>query len=134
MSKFSRDKGKRGEREVAAIIKDLTGWDVKRKVRNLVGESDLEGVPGWSVEVKNHAKLDIAAWWRQAVTQAMLTKERPVLFYKVPRKGWRALWPLAVVLDMQPGEMDYWLGLELTSDTTITAWATVAREVHRNVG
>lgn len=131
MSKFSRDKGKRGEREVAALIKDLTGWDVKRKVRNLAGESDLEGVPGWSVEVKNHAKLDVAAWWRQAVAQAMFTKDKPVLFYKVPRKGWRALWPLAVALELQPGEMDYWLGHELTADTTITGWAAVARESAR---
>lgn len=28
-----RTKGKSGEREIAALVRDVTGWDVKRRVR-----------------------------------------------------------------------------------------------------
>lgn len=128
MSAHSRNKGKRGEREVAAIIKDLTGWDVRRKVRQHEGDSDLEGVPGWCIEVKNQAELRLPEWWHQAVIQA--TRERlglPVLFYKVPRRGWRARWPLSVLVDA-PAAGD-WLDITMTCDTSIEAWAVVAREV-----
>lgn len=132
MSKFSRDKGKRGEQEIARIVKDLTGWDVKRRVRNLLGESDLEGVPGWSVEVKNCATLELPEWWRQTVRQAL--GSHPVLFYKVPRKGWRAMWPLGLVLgspvpDASP-DAPGWLDERFACHSTVEAWACVAREVY----
>jgi hypothetical protein len=42
MGMKSRNKGKVGEREIASIVRALTGWEVKRKVRQLDGESDLE--------------------------------------------------------------------------------------------
>jgi len=123
--KFSRDKGHRGELEVAAIIHELTGWTVKRKVRQHDGDSDLEGVSGWTVEVKNCATLTIPAWWRQAVEQAG-TDTLPVLFYKIPRKGWRALWPMSSMVNH---DEEYWDHLDYTCDTTIDAWAVVAREL-----
>lgn len=129
MGAFSRSKGKRAERSVAVILRELTGWDVKRRVRNLAGESDLEGVPGWSIEVKDCTILAIPQWWRQAVGQAH--GEYPVLFYKIPRKGWRAMWPLAAVLGVDAA--DEWLGEEFACTSTIEAWACVAREVYRPV-
>ena len=64
---MQRNKGAGGEREIAGIMRDLTGWDVRRRVRQHDGDSDLEGVPGWSVEVKRHrtaSRGDIAGWWR----------------------------------------------------------------------
>jgi hypothetical protein len=126
MGAFSRSKGQSGEREVARIIYDITGWDVKRKVRNLEGESDLEGVPHWCVEVKNCAKLEVMAWWRQTTQQAARVNQYPLLLYKVPRRGWRAVWPLAVLLG-QPSDMvaDY----GMTCESSVEAWAAVAREV-----
>ena len=52
MGRAQREKGKRGEREVAALIRDLLGYEVRRRVRQHDGDSDLVGVPGWSIEVK----------------------------------------------------------------------------------
>ncbi len=52
MSAAQREKGKRGEREVAGIIKTLLGVDVRRRVRQHEGDSDLEGIDGWVIEVK----------------------------------------------------------------------------------
>ena len=52
---MSRTKGAAGERELAAALRELTGWDIRRRVRQHDGDSDLEGVPGWSIEVKRLA-------------------------------------------------------------------------------
>ena len=128
MSAMQRDKGSRGELEVASIIAGLTGWDVRRRVRNHAGDSDLQGVPGWSVEVKRHAKAPagaVRAWWLQAVEQA--DGKLPVLFYRADHAEWRAVWPLAVLLTDQ--RADYWRGYEWTANTTVEAWAATARVV-----
>lgn len=123
MGKASRDKGKSGEREIAAIVRDLTGWDVRRRVRQHDGDSDLEGIPGWSVEVKRHAtasRADIKAWWSQAVAQAWdeAGTVRPVLFFRRDRDEWRAVWGVA------PESWTY----ANTCEGSIEAWAMVARE------
>ena len=129
MSLMQRRKGKAGEREVASLIRDLTGWDCQRRVRQHDGDSDLLGVPGWSIEVKRHAKVSgrgqIALWWRQAVTQA--GGSIPVLFYRLDRDSWRAVWPAAVLLTHQ--RADYWQDYDWTCEGSLEVWAAVAREV-----
>lgn len=121
MSAMQRNKGKAGEREIAAIVRDLTGWDVRRRVRQHDGDSDLEGVPGWAVEVKRHATAtrgDIRAWWEQARRQAG-AGQVPVLFFRRDRDEWRAVWPV---------DMDEPQPYEFTAEGSIAAWACVARE------
>lgn len=127
MSAMQRNKGKTGEREAAGLIRDLTGWDVQRRVRQHDGDSDLVGVPGWSVEVKRRRSAthaDLATWWGQAVAQA--GADRPVLLYRVDRGAWRAVWPLTVLL--VPRVSEGWPGYLWTADTTLEAWAAVERE------
>lgn len=129
MAAMSRNKGKVGEREIAALIAGATGWHVRRRVRQHEGDSDLEGVPGWCVEVKRHATAsagELAAWWAQAVAQAERAGELPLLLYRADRAAWRAVWPLSVTLTQQ--RPDYWRGFEWTVNTSIEAWAAVARE------
>jgi hypothetical protein len=127
MSAMQRNKGKAGEREAAELVRELTGWDVRRRVRQHAGDSDLQGVPGWAVEVKRHRTAhagEVARWWAQAVTQAGALL--PVLLYRAGRAEWRAVWPLAVLLVHQTA--DYWRAVEWTADSTVQAWAAVARE------
>ncbi|MBV8470693.1 MAG: hypothetical protein JOY60_12650 [Burkholderiaceae bacterium] len=127
MSAMSRNKGKSGEREAAALIADLTGWDVRRRVRQHDGDSDLEGVPGWSIEVKRHAsagRSEIARWWRQCVAQA--GSLRPVLLFRLDRDSWRVVWPLALHLTGDPGA---WPDYDMTVEGSPQAWAAVAREL-----
>jgi hypothetical protein len=129
VSAMSRTKGKAGEREIAALIRDLTGWDVRRRVRQHDGDSDLMGVAGWSVEVKRHARAlrsDIAAWWQQTVDQAS-PGERPVLFFRADRDAWRAVWPLGIHLSAD------WPGYAMTVEGSPDAWAAVAREAASQV-
>ena len=92
MSRAQRDKGKAGERELAALLTEITGHDVRRKVRQHDGDHDLD-LPGWAVECKRHkaaGRAEIGAWWRQTVAQA--TQAAPVLFYRLDRGNWRAVW------------------------------------------
>lgn len=127
MSAMQRTKGQSGEREIAGIVRELTGYDVRRRVRQHDGDSDLEGVPGWSVEVKRHkaaGRGEIARWWAQCVRQAALAL--PVLFYRLDRDAWRAVWPVAVALTGQKSEI--WRAYAWTADTSVEAWAAAARE------
>ena len=93
--RMARGKGQSGEREVAEIISRLTGHDVRRRVRQHGGDSDLVGLPYWCVEVKRYASVPpglVAQWWDQAVRQARDTMLLPVLFYRADRSGWRCVW------------------------------------------
>jgi hypothetical protein len=131
MSAMQRNKGAQGERELAALIADATGWTVKRRIRQHQGDSDLEGVPGWSIECKRHARAtrsDIAVWWRQAVAQAARSDDKPVLFFRLDRDTWRAVWPLGVHLG------GGWAGYDLTVEGSVLAWAAAARDLHEGGG
>ena len=127
MGMKSRTKGKAGEREIAALLRDLTAHEVRRRVRQREGDSDLEGMPGWCIEVKRHARAtraDIARWWGQATAQAARDGGRPVLFYRQDRDEWRAVWPLTVALAVESA----WDGYEWTTEGAPEAWAAVFRE------
>jgi len=119
MGAKSRNKGKAGEREAAALLRELLGIDVRRRVRQHDGDSDLLGVPGWVVEVKRAKSATpavVGAWWVQAKEQA--GRDWPLLLYRLDRQPWRAVWPLrfvepTIALDM----------FEYTADTSVTCWA-----------
>lgn len=127
MGKFSREKGKAGEREAARAIHDITGWEIKRRVRQHQGDSDLDvtGTPldKWTVEVKRYAKAtrgDIAGWWDQAVSEAeAIEGTRPVLLFRVDRDEWRAVWS-------RPGVDDHKYGW--THEGNLYAWIEVVME------
>lgn len=128
MGAFSRDKGKRGEKEAANLIHDITGWAVKRRVRQLKGDSDLDvqdtPLDAWCIEVKRYAKAtrsDLKAWWGQAVSEAQATGRRPVLLYRVDRDDWRAVW-------LHPG-LDDSQSYVWTHEGGLHAWIEIVMEV-----
>lgn len=128
MSAMQRRKGQVGEREAAELIREHTGWAVRRRVRNAAGDSDLVGVPGWSVEIKRHASAsrgDLARWWAQTLAQA--GDLLPLLLYRLDRGVWRAVWPVAVNLRLQTAQQ--WQDYEWTVEGSVAAWAAVAREI-----
>lgn len=119
----NRLKGQRGERQLAAELSDLLGITLKRRVRNHANESDIEGLPGFSVEVKNCAELRLAEWWKQTISQTNPRNECPVLFYKIPRKGFRAVLPMVCLVD---GHLNN--DLEYTIEMSVPAFATFYRD------
>lgn len=59
MSNPAKAKGDRAEREAAALLADLTGWPVRRKLGagRLDDAGDLDGVPSCAVQVKSYADV-----------------------------------------------------------------------------
>lgn len=104
MGAMSRNKGQRGEREAAALLSELTGQPVRRRVRQHLNDADLEGLEswgaGWSVEVKRVAACPpamLAQYWAQAVAQAERVGLAPLLLVRVNRGAdWVAYWPAAL--------------------------------------
>jgi hypothetical protein len=69
MGKMQREKGKAGERELARLLTQLTGKDVRRRVRQHDSDSDLVGLEPWSIECKRAKVLKLPQWWAQTVAQ-----------------------------------------------------------------
>lgn len=90
MSVMQRRKGQAGERELFALLSDELGFTVQRNVDQArQGGADGLDIPGWAIEVKRQETVTVTAWWAQAERQA--EGRRPVLFYRVSRKPWRAI-------------------------------------------
>lgn len=119
----SRLKGQRGERALANELSDLLGLTLKRRVRNRAEDDDIDDLPGFSVEVKNQAVLSVGAWWKQTVSQAATKNKIPVLFYKVPRKGFRAVVSLSRLFDAPVSD-----DLEYTAEMSLEGFAMYYRE------
>lgn len=98
MSQYSREKGKRGEREIVKYFKQLAEeygfMDPKYIKRNTLqsdsGGYDIANLPGLAVEVKRHERLNVKGWWKQCVKQAK-KDETPILFYRQNRHPWNVV-------------------------------------------
>ena len=67
----SRRKGQKAEQAVARLLRAY-GWAARtsRSVQGVQGGADLITDCPLSVEVKDHARMELAAWLDQAVAQA----------------------------------------------------------------
>ena len=97
--KRSRDKGKRGEREVAKILQ-TAGFPARRTVQyngRPGTAADVVGIPGLHIEVKLVEKESIRAWYRQAQRDAHASPENemPVIVHRKSREPWLVTLSLA---------------------------------------
>jgi hypothetical protein len=101
VSKSQRDKGLRGELEVAHILAE---HDLQ--LRNLEGHGDqlvLLPLHGWlHIEVKRQERLCIPEWNRQAAREAP-DGAIPVVCYRRSREPWYVSLPLDQFLDLVDG-------------------------------
>ena len=97
----SRNKGKRGEREVVKLlqpmINEVYGYyelEPPKLERNQMqsnnGGYDIVGLDWLALEVKFQEQLNIKAFWKQTVAQAVKGQE-PVLIYRKSRMKWRVM-------------------------------------------
>lgn len=100
MGKMSREKGKRGEREVFGLLSDLLGIVVKRNINARRGDCDSLELPGWACESKRVERWT-EEYWVQAVEQADRCQRRPVLFFRASRRPWVAMVDLADVCNLE---------------------------------
>lgn len=122
-------KGQSGEREIAALVHNLTGWQMRRRLRQQDGDSNFDGVPGWLIGVRRATaagRADVARWWLQTGALARQEVKLPVLFYRADRDEWRAVWPLAAHLRTQ--SIERWSEYAWAVDGSPKAWAAAARE------
>lgn len=75
------------EDELIAELNDALGVQLKRRASRIVG------LPGYHVEVASCTPAKLAQAWTRTVTCDEL--EIPVLFYRLPRKPYRALMSLS---------------------------------------
>ena len=84
----SREKGKRGEREVAQLFRDA-GIDARRGVQYSGGEDSPDVVTEWGwlhVEAKYQERMRLYEWMDQAVNDG--TGKVPVVVHRCTRKPW----------------------------------------------
>ena len=125
--KFSRDKGKRGEREIVNILKNELGNDLdigRNHSQCDTGGCDIAGNLPYSIEVKNHKTESLTAWWIQACRQAQQGKA-PVLIYKKPYKGWFVIMELDLISVYPTDNGD-------TIEMDIMAFCNLTREIISN--
>lgn len=103
----SRNKGKRGEREAAAVLNEVLGACTRRGVqfagRNESGENfaDVVGLEGVHIEVKRVEKLNLAKAVEQSTLEAP-PSEAPVVLHRRNNEQWL----LTVPLRSLPGLVD----------------------------
>ena len=96
---YSRNRGKRGEREVIKLIQPVVnevyqslGKEPPELERNLMqshkGGCDLAGLDWLSLEVKYQEAENMTSWWEQTKRQAGKEREA-VLFYRKNHAKWR---------------------------------------------
>lgn len=86
MGKMSRDKGKRGERMIAGLLR-AEGYDAHRSAQfnGKTGQAaDVVGLPGIHIEVKFCEQMRLYEWMSQAIrdSQASGTGALPAVFHK----------------------------------------------------
>lgn len=90
MGKAEREKGKRGERELASVLRDAGYSESKRSVQycGMGGESaDVLGLPGVHIECKRTERLEL---WK-SIDQAISDCKQgniPVVMHRPSRRPW----------------------------------------------
>ena len=94
MGKASREKGKRGERELARVLKEY-GYDAMRgqQYSGANGDADVIGLPGIHIECKRVERLDLYAAVEQSKADA-LSYEAPAVFHRRNNHEWLVTMPL----------------------------------------
>lgn len=89
----SREKGKRGERELARVLK-AEGYDTHRGVQYKGGPEspDVVGLPGIHIECKRVEKLNLYEAIDQAKREA--GEELPAVFHRKNDHEWLVTMPL----------------------------------------
>ena len=105
----SKQKGKRGELELASCLRDIGFHDIRRSVqyngKAEDADADLIGVPGYHVEVKRVEKLNIYT----AMDQAMRDHVEGTVPAEIQRKnrsGWLVTIPLEEWADLYKAKYD----------------------------
>lgn len=98
----SRQKGARGERELANLLKEH-GYNTRRGQQycGANGDADVVGLPGYHVEVKRVERLNLEAAMKQSQSDAR-EGETPIIVHRKNRNGWLVTMTLDDFLGLLP--------------------------------
>ena len=83
-----RNKGAAGERELAGILKDHLGFEVKRNLGQARDGADDITIQKFRIEVKRQERLQVDKWSEQ-VESCSKSGEVPILAYRRNGQPWR---------------------------------------------
>lgn len=108
MGKMSREKGKRGEREVRDVLRAHGFKDARRGQQycGANGDADVVGLPGVHIEVKRVEKTMVWDWLSQAKADAAKRNERPIVVHRKNNTEWVVIQPLEDWLDLYAEGME----------------------------
>lgn len=94
MGRKSREKGKRGEREFARILRSY-GYTARRgqQYSGANGDADVVGLPGIHIEVKRTERLSLYDALAQAIADAR-PEEMPIVAHRRNNCDWVIIQPL----------------------------------------
>lgn len=99
----SKDKGKRGEREVVDILK-THGYENARRTAQYCGNtgdaSDVVGLPGFHIEVKHQEQVRLDDWWAQAVRDSEGTGDIPIVVHRKNGQKWKVTMDFETFLEV----------------------------------
>lgn len=100
VAKMSKDKGRRGERELAAKLREH-GYDCRRgqQYAGANGDADVVGLPGIHAECKRTERLDLSGAMSQSIADAR-EGEIPAVYHRKNNAPW--------LVTMR---LDDWIGL-----------------------
>lgn len=92
--KRSREKGKRGEREIASLLREY-GYDARRGVQYKGGQDspDVIGLPGTHIEVKRTERLNLYDALSQSKADA--GDDMPIVVHRKNNAEWVVIQPLS---------------------------------------
>lgn len=99
----SRDKGKRGERELASKLKEY-GYECRRGQQycGANGDADVVGLKGIHIECKRNERLNVYDAISQAKADAK-DGEIPVVMWRKNNCEWLAITPLEDFIELYEG-------------------------------
>lgn len=100
-----RNKGAAGERELAGILKDNLGFEVKRNLGQARDGADDITIQKFRIEVKRQERLQVDKWSEQ-VESCSKSGEIPVLAYRRNGQPWRVCLKLDDFIPMLRDALD----------------------------
>lgn len=111
IGKSSKARGKRGELNLVHALRDAGFTEVRRTAQycGKAGTSDVVGIEGLHVEVKNQERLNIwsALAQSQRDAEADGNGDIPAVFFKRNRSGWYVALPLLDFNKLYKGELHH---------------------------
>lgn len=100
MGKMSRDKGKRGELELAKKLREY-GYETRRGQQfcGAKGDADVIGLPGIHIEAKRVEKLNLYEAVKQSVRDSVY-EDLPAVFHRKNNQEWLVTMRLTEWMEM----------------------------------